>query len=145
MPEFWKNATIEDMFMMANLGQVPSYISLTTALAYYEITTQVQQDYFESIAIKRTKEKNIVGRIFKYIKIQDNLYFGFNKEKDFFIATPEKAFFDIIYLTSLGRYAFDLAAIDQEKINWDDIFILCDRFPSNVRKRLEKNGYIKKT
>lgn len=145
MPEFWKNATIEDMFMIANLGQTPSYISLTTALAYYEITTQVQQDYFESIAIKRTKEKNIDGRIFKYSKIQDNLYFGFNKKKDFFIGTPEKAFMDSVYLTSLGRYSFDLAAIDQEKLNWNEIADVCNRFPPKVRKGLEKYGLIKET
>ena len=145
LPEFWKNAPIEDMFMIANLGQTPSYISLTTALAYYEITTQVQQEYIESIAIRRTKEININGRTFRYNKMKDNLYFGFIKEKDFFIATPEKAFIDAIYLTSLGRYAFDLAAIDREKINWNEIVRLCDRFPSNVRKRLEKDGYIKET
>ena len=90
LPEFWKNAPIEDMFMIANLGQTPSYISLTTALAYYEITTQVQQEYIESIAIRRTKEININGRTFRYNKMKDNLYFGFIKEKDFFIATPKR-------------------------------------------------------
>ncbi len=145
LPEFWKNASIEDMFMIANLVQTPSYISLTTALAYYEITTQVQQDYFESIAIRRTRETNIDERTFRYNKIKGNLYFGFIKEKNFFIATPEKAFMDAIYLTSLGRYAFDIAAIDREKINWNEIVNICDRFPLNVKKRLEKDGYIKKT
>ena len=145
LPEFWKNASIEDIFMIASLVQTPSYISLTTALAYYEITTQIQQDYVESIAIRRTKEINIDGRIFRYNKIKENLYFGFIKEKDFFIATPEKAFIDTIYLASLGRYVFDLAAINSDKINWNKIIQLCDRFPSNVRKRLEKDGYIRET
>ncbi|MFC1493871.1 type IV toxin-antitoxin system AbiEi family antitoxin domain-containing protein [Thermodesulfobacteriota bacterium] len=145
LPEFWNNAPIEDMFMIANLGQTPSYISLTTALSYYEITTQIQQDYIESIVIRRTKKININGLTFRYNKIKDNLYFGFVKEKDFFIATPEKAFIDTIYLTSLGRYAFDLAAIDREKINWNKIVDLCNRFPLKIRKRLEKDGYLKET
>ena len=145
LPDFWKNAPIEDIFMIANLVQTPSYISLTTALAYYEITTQIQQDYIESVAIRRTKEINIDRRTFRYNKIKENLYFGFIKEKDFFIATPEKAFMDIIYLASLGRYAFDLAAVDREKINWNKIAHLCDSFPSKVRKRLERDGYIKET
>ncbi|MFC1840950.1 type IV toxin-antitoxin system AbiEi family antitoxin domain-containing protein [Thermodesulfobacteriota bacterium] len=145
LPEFWNNAPIEDVFMIANLGQTPSYISLTTALSYYEITTQIQQDYIESIVIRRTKKININGLTFRYNKIKDNLYFGFVKEKDFFIATPEKAFIDSIYLTSLGRYAFDLAAIDREKINWNKIVDLCNRFPLKIRKRLEKDGYLKET
>ena len=45
-----------ETFQIANLGQVPSYISLTTALDYHGLTTQLQRDYFESIALKRTKE-----------------------------------------------------------------------------------------
>lgn len=145
LPEFWKNSQIEEMFIVANLGQTPSYISLTTALAYYEITTQVQQDYFASIAIKRTKEIHINGRTFRYNKIKEDLYFGFVKEKGVFIATPEKAFMDAIYMTSLGRYAFDIAAIDWDKLNRNEVLILCDRFPPNVRKQLEKYGYIKAT
>ena len=53
--EVWKTATKEDRFVMANLGQVPSYLSLMTALDYYGITTQMQRDFFESVAIQRTK------------------------------------------------------------------------------------------
>jgi predicted transcriptional regulator of viral defense system len=145
LPEYLKNAPIEEMFMIANLGQTPSYISLSTALAYYEITTQIQRDFIESIAIRRTKEISIAGRTFRYNKIKEDLYFGFVKEKGFFIATPEKAFMDTLYLASLGRYSFDIAAIDRNKFNWNEVLLLCDRFPSNIRKRLEKDGYIKAT
>lgn len=44
-----------DLFRIANFLQVPSYISLMTALSYYGITTQVQRGFFESISMKRTK------------------------------------------------------------------------------------------
>jgi predicted transcriptional regulator of viral defense system len=143
LPEYLKNALIEEIFMIANLGQTPSYISLSSALAYYEITTQIQRDFIESIVIKRTKEISIAGRSFRYNKIKEELYFGFVKEKGFFIATPEKAFMDTLYLASLGRYSFDIAAIDRDKFDWNKILLLCDRFPSNIRRRLEKDGYIK--
>ena len=54
--EVWNTAGREEKFVIANLGQAPSYISLMTALDYYEITTQVQRDFFESVVVKRTKE-----------------------------------------------------------------------------------------
>ena len=38
------------LFEIANILQVPSYISLMTALSYYGITTQVQRNFLESIS-----------------------------------------------------------------------------------------------
>jgi predicted transcriptional regulator of viral defense system len=61
--ERWNTATRKEKFTLANLGQVPSYISLMTALDYYEITTQVQRDIIESIAPKRTKEISLNGNL----------------------------------------------------------------------------------
>lgn len=49
----WEKLTTEDLFEIANLLQTPSYISLTTALSYYGITTQQIRNVIESIALKR--------------------------------------------------------------------------------------------
>jgi len=68
-----KAAGREEKFVLANLGQVPSDISLMSALDYYEITTQVQREFFESVAIKKTKEIYINGSIFRYIKVNSAL------------------------------------------------------------------------
>ena len=67
--EEWEAAGREDKFLLANMGQVPSYISLMTALYYYEITTQVQRDFFESVAVKRSKEIHLESTIFRYVKV----------------------------------------------------------------------------
>ena len=64
--EVWNAAGKEDKYRFANLVQTPSYVSLTTALEYYEITTQVQQDFFESMAVRRTKEFQVNGNVFQY-------------------------------------------------------------------------------
>jgi hypothetical protein len=135
----------EDKFTLANLVQVPSYISLMTALDYYEITTQLQRDFIESVAVKRTKEREVKNTIFNYTKISTNLYFGFKKEKGFFIATPEKAFLDALYLMSLGRYSFDIDSLDFSKLNGNEIRKSGKRFPAKTRKLLDKNGYFRKT
>ena len=98
--EVWNAAARDEKFVLANLGQVPSYLSLSTALDYYEITTQVTRNFFESVAVKRTKEILLDGSVFRYAKVTGTLYFGFKKEKGFFIATPEKALLDAFYLLS---------------------------------------------
>jgi predicted transcriptional regulator of viral defense system len=139
----WKAAGREEKFLLANLGQVPSYISLMSALDYYEITTQVQRNFFESSAIKRTKEIEIDGSIFKYVKINSAYYFSFKKEKDFFIATPEKALVDAFYLMSYGRYALDISALSEEKLDRKEIRRISDVFPLKTRSILKKYGYLK--
>ena len=141
----WQAAGREEKFLLANLGQVPSYISLMSALDYYEITTQVQRNFFESAAIKRTKEIEIDGSIFKYIKINSAYYFGFKKEKDFFIATPEKALLDAFYLMSYGRYALDISALSAEKLDRKEILRISNVFPLKTRSMLKKYVYLKTT
>ena len=141
--EVWNAAGIEEKFLLANLGQVPSYISLTTALEYYEVTTQVLRNFFESVAIKRTKEINVNGAVFRYTKVASGLYFGFKKEKDCFIATPEKALLDAFYLMSYGRYSLDISALDATKLDRAEIKRLSKTFPLKTRKFLEKHGYLK--
>jgi len=114
-----------------------------TALDYYEITSQVQRDLFESVAVKRTKEINLKGSVFRYVKITGALYFGFKKEKGFFIATPEKALLDAFYLMSYGRYALDISALDTMKLDKTEIKQLSREFPLKTQNMLRKYGYLK--
>lgn len=140
----WKSLEQDDKFALANLVQVPSYISLMTALDYYEITTQIQRDFIESIGVKRTKEKAVENTTFIFTKIRPDLYFGFERKKDFFIAVPEKAFLDALYLTSLGRYNFDVASLDFNKLNENEVRKLGKRFPLKTQRFLDKDGYFRK-
>mgnify|MGYP000078395196 FL=1 len=141
--EVWNAAGREEKFVFANLGQTPSYISLMTALDYYQITTQIQRDFFESIAVKRTKEIKVDDSLFRYSKITSTLYFGFKKEKDFFIATPEKALLDAIYLMSYGRYALDMSTLDTDKLDRCEIRRQSEKFPIKTKEMLNTYGYLK--
>ena len=141
LKERWETLSIEELFSLANLVQVPSYISLMTALGYYEITTQLQQDFIESLAIRRTKEVDIEGKVFNFTRIDKTLYFGFSREKGFFIATPEKAFLDAMYLMSFKKYKFDLTSIDFSKLNMDKIKVMVKLFPKKTQEAL-KNLWI---
>jgi predicted transcriptional regulator of viral defense system len=143
--EVWNGAGREEKFCLANLGQVPSYISLMTAMDYYEVTSQVQRDLFESVAVKRTKEIHVDGTIFRYVKVASTLYFSFKKERGFFIATPEKALLDAFYLMSYGRYALDISALDVTKLDRKKIKQLSKKFPLKTQNMLEKYGYFTTT
>ena len=55
----WDALVLSDYFKIANILQVPSYVSFMTALAYYEVSTQMQQGYIESVGIKRKREFEI--------------------------------------------------------------------------------------
>ena len=140
--ERWVAAEKEEKFLLANLAQTPSYISLATALDFYELTTQMQRNFFESVALKRTKRINVNGNIFRYARITNRLYHGFKKEKGVFIATPEKALLDAIYLMSYGRYALDLSAIDPKKFDGDELMRLSKEFPLRTRDMLKRHEYL---
>ena len=142
LKEVWDAAGRSEKFLLVNVGQTPSYLSLMTALDYHEITTQVQRDFFESVAVKRTKEIKVEGSVFRYSKIAGNLYFGFRKEKGFFIATPEKALVDAFYLMSYGRYALDISALDSDKLDRNEIMRLSIEFPLRTKTMLRKHGFL---
>lgn len=138
LPENWANMPQEQKFVLANLIQVPSYISLLTALDYYQISTQMQQDFIESIAIKRSQQVEIQETFFRYVKIKRSLYFGFVRMQGFFIAQPEKALLDALYLMSNGRYRLDIAAIDFDKLDRQRLDQFVKSFPPKTKELLRR-------
>ena len=127
-----------DLFRIANILQVPSYISLRTALSYYGITPQMQKGFFESISVKRTKTFQIGGLSFHYIKLRPDLYREFIKRDGVFIALPEKAVLDTFYLASLGRYSLDGSSLDLTMIDEGTLAKFSTLYPPKVRKYFEE-------
>ncbi len=91
-------------------------LSLTTALSYYNVSAQQQQNFIESIQLKRTKTVKAKNIEFAYTKIKKEMYTGFELLNNFFIALPEKAIADAVYLTAIGKYNCDFDAVDFKKI-----------------------------
>ena len=138
LKERWEKNSQEDFFKISNILQVPSYISLMTALSYYEITTQVQREVIESVCVKRTLKKTIENTEFNFYKINRTLYFDFLKKDDFFIASKEKAFVDAVYLYSFGKYSFDFDSIDISKLDMKKIKKIINNFPERTKQALKK-------
>ncbi|OGS24060.1 MAG: hypothetical protein A2297_05985 [Elusimicrobia bacterium RIFOXYB2_FULL_48_7] len=138
LDQSWDSYSRDDFFRISNFLQVPSYISLLTALAYYGISTQVQRNYFESVCLKRSVLYEPEGASFNYYKINGRYYFGFEKSGGIFIASKEKAFIDAVYLYSFGKYKIDFSALDLASLDKTKIVKMSKIYPLKTRKILEK-------
>lgn len=142
LPQKLRTISEEELFSIANMLQTPSYISLTSALSYYNISTQQTRNYIESIGLKRTINFRINDYEFSFSKVKEKYYSGFYKNENFFIATPEKAIADSIYLTAIGRYNCDFEAIDFNKLNKsgiDSFLSKTVKAAQNLWQRLTRN------
>ena len=134
----WERYALQDFFRLANFIQVPSYISCMSALSFYGVTTQVQQGWIESIALKRSVRFEARGNVFSYYKIKKEYYSGFEKKEHFFIAFKEKAFIDTAYLSSFGKYPMDVSSIDTECLDKTLIKRMIEPYPPRTQKRVRE-------
>ncbi len=95
-------------FTIANQLVIPSYISLQSALAFYNLIPEDVLNVTSVTSRKRTGEYATPIGNFTYHSIQLALFTGFrlhevtNTQK-VFLARPEKALLDLIYLTPNGE------------------------------------------
>ncbi len=122
-----KITTVEELFFTANRIYWPSYISLHSALRWYDF---IPEEVFSitSVTTKKTQQFETVDGTFKYQNFKKNLFFGYKLEKNnkgyyFKMATPEKALLDFLYLnphlkTEDDIFELRLNAFEiQEKVN----------------------------
>ncbi|HEX7320945.1 MAG TPA: hypothetical protein VF399_11410 [bacterium] len=132
----WRAYTLEQFMRLANIIQVPSHVSLVTALSYYGVTTQVQRNVIECVAQKRTVIYDIKGTVFNYYKLKKQYYFGFSRlsNSDVFISSKEKALVDALYLYSFGKYKIDIDALDLAKLDSGAIRKIIRIYPNRTQK-----------
>ncbi|KKQ18095.1 MAG: hypothetical protein US31_C0010G0019 [Berkelbacteria bacterium GW2011_GWA1_36_9] len=99
--EFYKNNRddISYSFYLSNIIRKPSYISSWTALQYYNLTTESILS-ITSVTPKVTRNYQTKMGSFSYQSITKKLFTDFKLEKskfNFFIASPSKALFDLLY------------------------------------------------
>ncbi len=131
--ERWDILSFEEKLKIANILVVPSYVSLMTALSYYQITTQIQREFYESITKKKRKIYFVENSDYYYYKVKPEFYFGFKKIDNIFIAEKEKAFVDCIYLYSIGKYKFDISSIDFRKLEKRKIEKILENYPLKTK------------
>jgi len=86
-------------FYLANILRTPSYVSLWAALQYYGLATEAIHSV-TSVTLKVTRDYQIKAGNFSYQSINKEYFSDFFLKKgkfDFFIASPAKALFDLLY------------------------------------------------
>jgi len=107
------------LFYIANKIRPCSYVSLETALAYYQL---IPENVFSvtSVSTKKTivLKSKLAGFIYK--KISPDIFFGYDLIRDgdrsFRLAKPEKAFIDYFYLNPdlKSESAFEALRVNAE-------------------------------
>ena len=101
-------------FYLANIIRTPSYITSWTALEYYNLITDVIHSVI-SVAPKITKTHTTKAGSFEYHSISKELFSDFSLVKgkfDFFLASPSKALFDLLYFKTHQFKGIKLEMID---------------------------------
>jgi predicted transcriptional regulator of viral defense system len=93
------------IFYLANIIYSPSYVSSWSALQHYGMTTE--SIYGTTSMALKTSRRYLVKPIgdFSYRSIRRDLFTGFSMEKgrfEYFIASPAKALFDLLYFRTNG-------------------------------------------
>ncbi len=109
---------------LANQIYRPSYLSCEYVMNKYGLLTEAVYG-LTSITTKKTKIiNNKLGR-FTYYSITPRLFSGWQIKKfesaSIFIAKKSKAVFDFLYLRFLKRAAISERAVDELRINWENL------------------------
>lgn len=98
---------VED-FVLANILQPSSYISLESGLSYFGIIPDVALT-ITSVTLARPKKISREASNFIYVKIKPDLFFGYQQVKSsegeafFSVAHKEKALLDFFYLRKIKK------------------------------------------
>ena len=117
-----------DKYELATKIYTPSYISLETVLGAAGITFQFYGQIF--VVSYTTKEIECDGQKYSYKKIKDTILTnqaGIESRENYNIASPERAFLDVIYLHK--DYHFDNLSI----LNWEKVEEILPIFGGNKR------------
>lgn len=121
------------VFFLANILRKPSYISSWSALQYYGLATEGIRT-ITSVTPKVTRSYDTKMGSFSYSSISKTLFDGFVLKKgtsEFFIATPAKALFDLLYFKT---HRFRGVSFEQVPTLIDDLRVDIDEMDSKERK-----------
>jgi predicted transcriptional regulator of viral defense system len=114
-------------FLIANQLVEPSYVSLQSALAYYEMIPEAVFEVTNITSRRRTTIYETDFGAFSYQFIQKDLFTGYSLAEVaagqwVYIARPEKALLDLIYLTPKGDQMDYLETLRLQNIEQLDLF-----------------------
>lgn len=118
-----------DVEKIANEIYYPSYLSFEKALSDYGILSQIP--FTLTFATVRPSKKLIIANTeVEYSHIKKSLFFGYEVKNEKYVALPEKALLDELYLVSRGLRTLDIEELDLREINRERLEEFARHFPS---------------
>ncbi len=121
-------------FLVANYLQRGSYVSLQSALARYSLIPEVTY-VTTSVSHGRPEKIETPLGVFEFRHLKRDLLFGYELQdlggQSAFIATPEKALLDLIYLQPGGEkeaYLTELRLQNLDQLNPERLRVYAERF-----------------
>jgi len=130
--KYFLNDTRVNDFVKANIIFSPSYVSFETALNHHGILSQFPYET-TSATPKKSKTKNIDGKIYSYAHIKKSLFWGYIKQGGYLIAEPEKALLDQLYLNSKGIKGQSVDEYDYENLDMKKLWKYSKAFPQTTK------------
>jgi len=132
-------------FVLANAMKKASYVSTQSAMAYYGMIPEYVAAV-TSVTTQRPEQANTAVGQFVFRHVKNNWFHNYKQTElrsgqKAFIATPEKALLDLVYLTpDSDNYDFltELRLQNWEQLNTDAILELADKSRSPKLRRAAK-------
>jgi hypothetical protein len=124
-----------DIPRTANLLYMPSYLSFESALARYGILSQVP--YAVTFATTRRSKRITLGAtLVEFHQLSDNLFFGYILEQGLYMAAPEKALLDTLYLVKRGKISLDFSSLRLTNLSPERLLAHAAHFPLYVQEAI---------
>lgn len=125
-----------NIFELATKIYTPSYISFETVLTKTGVVFQFYSQIF--VASYVTREVTVDDKTYSYKRVKDLIltnHKGIEAKDNYHIASPERAFLDIVYLSK--DYHFD----NLSPLNWDKVFEIMSIYSNKSLEKRVKRYY----
>lgn len=118
---------------IANQLYYPSYLSFESALSYYGILSQLP--YTQTFATTKSPKRFTLGKTeIEFRQLKKELFFGYTLKNNIYIAEPEKALLDQLYMVSIGKATLSVKELDLRTIKKSVFKKYARQFPSGTQK-----------
>jgi predicted transcriptional regulator of viral defense system len=118
--------------------RTPSYISGEWALHKYGILLQAPQTCTVitlQSSVGESRSIDYQGITLEFSRIAPKLFWGFKRDGDYDLATPEKALLDLLYLRGKIPFADEL---ELSEMDFKKLLYFSQKFPKTVQKRISQ-------
>jgi predicted transcriptional regulator of viral defense system len=129
-----------DPSRIANQLVYPSYLSFESALSRLRILSQVP--YTLSFATSQRSRRLMLGdNVVEFHQLKRELFFGYSLQGGLYVAEPEKALLDQLYLVSRGVSSLAMEELDLSALSLERLRLYAAHFPPSVQKAVNSTVF----